>query len=122
MTTISKLYPILKKTGLDDPDIQEFIGIIEDSVLKSLATKEDLKDIEIGLKKDLKDTEIRLRGEIKNTEIRLKEDIANAEINLKQDIANVEINLKNTEIRLIKWVIGLLIAQTSIIIAIIKLF
>jgi len=111
MTTISKLYPILKKTGLTDHDIQEFIEIIEDSVLKGLTTKEDLKD----------------------TEIRIKEDIANVEVKLKQDIANVEVNLKNTEIRLnqklhdtevrlIKWVIGLLIAQTSIIIAIIKLF
>ncbi len=82
MVTISKLYPILRKTGLDDPDIQEFIGIIEDSVLKGLATKENLKDTEIRLNQKLHDTEVRL----------------------------------------IKWVIGLLIAQTSIIVAIIKLF
>ncbi len=93
MVTISKLYPILRKTGLDDPDIQEFIGIIEDSVLKGLATKENLKDTEIGLKENLKDTEIRLNQK-----------------------------LHDTEVRLIKWVIGLLIAQTSIIVAIIKLF
>ena len=32
MTTISKLYPILKKTGLDDQDVQPFIGIIEESI------------------------------------------------------------------------------------------
>lgn len=99
MTTISELYPILKKTGLDDSDVQRFIGIIEGSVLRGLATKEDLKD----------------------TEIRLKEELNNTEIRLKEDIANVEINLKNTEIRLIKWVIGLLIAQTSIIVAVVKL-
>ncbi len=70
-----------------------FIGIIEDSVLKGLATKENLKDTEIGLKENLKDTEIRLNQK-----------------------------LHDTEVRLIKWVIGLMIAQTSIIIAIIKLF
>ncbi len=104
MVTISKLYPILRKTGLDDPDIQEFIGIIEDSVLKGLATKENLKDTEIGLKENLKDTEIALKENLKDTEIRLNQ------------------KLHDTEVRLIKWVIGLLIAQTSIIVAIIKLF
>jgi len=70
MTTISKLYPILRKTGLDDSDVQEFIEI-----------KEDLK----------------------NAEIRLNE------------------KLHATEIRLIKWVVGSMLAQTGIIVAVVKL-
>lgn len=88
MTTISKLYPILRKTGLEDHDIQEFIEIVEESVIKGLVTKEDLKDI---------------KDDIKQAEIRLNE------------------KLQATEIRLIKWVIGLTLAQTSITIAILKL-
>jgi hypothetical protein len=115
MVTISKLYPILRKTGLDDPDIQEFIGIIEDSVLKGLATKENLKETEIGLKENLKDTEIALKENLKDTEIRLNQKLHDTEVRLNQ-------KLHDTEVRLIKWVIGLLIAQTSIIVAIIKLF
>ena len=81
MSTITKLYPILKKTGLEDQDIQQFIGIIEESIQEGLVTNEDLKDTELRLTQKLHDTEIRL----------------------------------------IKWVVGLMIAQTSIIIAVIKL-
>ena len=92
MTTISKLYPILRKTGLEDHDIQEFIEIVEESVIKGLVTKEDLKDTKVDIKEDLKHTEIRLNEK-----------------------------LQATEIRLIKWVIGLMLAQTSITIAILKL-
>ncbi len=92
MTTISKLYPILRKTGLDDRDIQEFIDIIEESVIKGLVTKEDLKDTKVDIKEDFKQTEIRLNEK-----------------------------LHATEIRLIKRVIGLMLAQTSITIAVLKL-
>ncbi len=92
MTTISKLYPILRKTGLGDHDIQEFIEIVEESVIKGLVTKEDLKDTKVDIKDDIKQAEIRLNE-----------------------------NLHAAEIRLIKWVIGLMPAQTSITIAILKL-
>ena len=71
MTTIAKLYPILKDLGLDDAKANEFVEIIDQSRKEHLATKEDLKDLEI---------------------------------------------------RLVKWVIGLMIAQTSITIALLKFF
>ncbi len=71
MTTIAKLYPILKDLGLDDAKANEFVEIIDQSRKEDLATKEDLKDLEI---------------------------------------------------RLVKWVIGLMIAQTSITIALLKFF
>ncbi|PXF58421.1 MAG: hypothetical protein C4B58_06860 [Deltaproteobacteria bacterium] len=71
MTTIVKLYPILKDLGLDDVKANEFVEIIDQSRKEDLATKADLKDLEI---------------------------------------------------RLVKWVIGLMIAQTSITIALLKFF
>jgi len=71
MTTIAKLYPILKDLGLDDVKANEFVEIIDQSRKEDLATKADLKDLEI---------------------------------------------------RLVKWVIGLMIAQTSITIALLKFF
>ncbi len=91
MVTISKLFPLLKKTGLSENESQEFIEIVEDSFLKNLVTKDDIKNLST------------------------KEDLHNLAISTKEDI-------KDIEIRLIKWVIGLLFAQTGIIIAIIKLF
>jgi hypothetical protein len=91
MTTISKLFPLLKKTGLSENESQEFIEIVEDSFLRNLVTKDDIKPL------------------------LSKEDLHNFAISTKEDI-------KDIEIRLIKWVIGLLFVQTGIIIAIIKLF
>ncbi len=42
----------------------------------------------------------------------------------KQHVTNEQLNasLKDTEIRLIKWVIGLMITQTTITIAVLKIF
>ena len=71
MATIAKLYPILKELGLDDLKANEFVEIIDQSRKEDLATKADLKDLEI---------------------------------------------------RLVKWIIGLMIVQTSITIALLKLF
>ncbi|GAF81997.1 unnamed protein product [marine sediment metagenome] len=71
MATLARLYPILKQLGLDDSNANEFVDVIEQSLKEGLATKEDLKDLEI---------------------------------------------------RLVKWIIGLMIAQTSITIALLKLF
>ena len=93
MATVAKLYPILKHMGLDDLKANEFVEIIDQSRKEGLATREDIKDLEI-----------RFREDIKDLEIRFKEDI------------------KDLEIRLVKWIIGLMIAQTSITIALLKLF
>ncbi len=71
MATLAKLYPILKDLGLEDQKANEFVEIIDESRKEGLATKEDIKDLEI---------------------------------------------------RLVKWIIGLMIAQTSISIALLKLF
>ena len=71
MATLAKLYPILNDLGLEDQKANEFVEIIDQSRKEGLATKEDIKDLEI---------------------------------------------------RLVKWIIGLMIAQTSITIALLKLF
>jgi len=71
MATLAKLYPILKDLGLEDQKANEFVEIIDESRKEGLATKEDIKDLEI---------------------------------------------------RLVKWIIGLMIAQTSISIVLLKLF
>ena len=71
MATIARLYPILKNLGLNDQKANEFVEIIDQSRKEGLATRNDIKDLEI---------------------------------------------------RLIKWIVGLMIAQTSITIALLKLF
>jgi len=69
MASIARLYPILKQIGLNDATANEFVEIIDESRKEGLATKVDIKDLEI---------------------------------------------------RLIKWITGLMIAQSSITIALLK--
>ena len=40
----------------------------------------------------------------------------------REDIKNLENDIKDLELRMVKWIIGLMIAQTSITIALLKLF
>ncbi len=40
----------------------------------------------------------------------------------REDIKNLENDIKDLEIRMVKWIIGLMIAQTSITIALLRLF
>ena len=58
----------------------------------NLATKRDLKDLEVALKRDLKELEARLVGQI-----------------------------RESEMRLIKWLIPLLLGQAALVAALVKL-
>ena len=71
----------LRQLGLDDLKANEFVEIIDQSRKEGLATKEDIKDLEIRFKEDIKDLEVRL----------------------------------------VKWIVGLMIAQSSITIALLKI-
>ena len=81
MATIAKLYPILRQLGLDDLKANEFVEIIDQSRKEGLATKEDIKDLEVRFKQDIKDVGVRL----------------------------------------VIWIVGLMIAQSSITIALLKI-
>jgi len=81
MATIAKLYPILRQLGLDDLKANEFVEIIDQYRKEGLATKEDIKDLEVRFKQDIKDVGVRL----------------------------------------VIWIVGLMIAQSSITIALLKI-
>ncbi len=57
---------------------EEFHKIIENT----LATKKDLKDLEINLKKDLKDLDINLKKDLKDLDIALKKDLKELELRM----------------------------------------
>lgn len=49
MTTLTRLYPLLKQLGLDDQKSQEFIETLEASLLEQVATKTDLEKVKAEL-------------------------------------------------------------------------
>ena len=103
--------------------------------LKDITTKGDLevaklalqKEIEQG-RKELREGELRLQKEIEQVRKEFKE----GELRLQREIEEVRKELKEVELRLqreiervkasvIKWVVGLLLVQTGVIVSIIGL-
>jgi Protein of unknown function (DUF1640). len=102
MTTITKLYPLLKDIGLDDKKSQEFIEIIEESYnskieqeTKSLVTNETF----------LTET-TRLRQEMGK---------------IREEISLIRVEMASMKTELIKWNVGTIIAVAGVVAAIVKL-
>ncbi|HIJ84499.1 MAG: DUF1640 protein [Magnetococcales bacterium] len=68
--------------------------------LDELATRRDLKELELATKRDIKELEL----------------------TTKRDIKELEAKIAEAKAETIKWMIGLLLAQTGVIITIFKLF
>lgn len=92
----------------------EFLKEFEREIKDDLATKRDIKEVEVRIKE--------LEARIREVEARIKE----VEARIKEVEANVEIKLAQFKMDIIKWVAGFLIAQTAILAGIfaglIKLF
>ena len=107
---------------------EEQVNLLNDN----LATKEDIAKIESNLRLEMANIESNLklemsnlRLEMANIESNLKVEMSNIESNLKLDIAKldakIDTKIEATRAGLLKWIIGLSIAQISIIISIANL-
>ena len=87
----------------------------------SLATKQQLADTEAVLRKDLAKIDADLRKDLAE----LRNDMAKLETNLRNDMAKIDTNLRKEmaqmETRMLRWMMGALIAQGGIIVSLIKL-
>lgn len=70
---------------------------------KELATKQDLRESETLIRQDLREAEALLRQDLREVEARLK------------------LEILNSKAEMVKWVAGMLIAQTAAIAALVKL-
>ncbi len=61
---------------------------------QELATKIDIKQLEVDLKSDIKQLEVDLRSDIKQLEVDLKSDIKRLEVDLKIEIKQLEVKLE----------------------------
>ncbi len=75
--------------------------------LGELATKSDLREV----KADLREVETKLESRIDKTES-----------TLRQEITNLGAKMADLKFELLKWMIGLLVAQTTLLLALFKFF
>ena len=104
---------------------EEQVGLLTGN----LATKTALADTEAALLTDLKTTDSALRKDLKAMETGLRKDLKAMETGLRKDLkatetqirANLERRLAELRADLMKWMFGALMAQTALIVALVKL-
>ena len=102
----------------------------------NLATKAELADVEANLAARIAQVEASLEARIAQVEASLEARIAQVEANLRSEIAQVEASLEariaqveanlrseiaQVEARLLRWMVGALIAQAGLIVGLLRL-
>ncbi|MDE0350655.1 MAG: DUF1640 domain-containing protein [Gammaproteobacteria bacterium] len=85
------------------------------------AVEADLAKVEANLRSEIAKVEANLRSEIAKVEANLRSEIAKVEANLMAEIAKVDGKIEASRAQLLKWMIGALIAQGGLIVALVKL-
>ena len=87
-----KIYERLRQAKLSNPAAKEVAEVFNDVLEANLATKADLEKVKIELNGDLEKTK-----------------------------AEINVSMEKAKASTIKWVVGILVAQTGILIALIRL-
>jgi hypothetical protein len=103
--------------------IAEAFGQLEERYphLKEIATQGHVRDSELRLQKEIegvrleiKEVELRLRKEIEGIRLEIKE----VEGRLQKDIRAVEVRIAETRADLIRWVVGVGLLQSTLIVGV----
>ena len=100
----------LVSAGMPEPLAEIQSEALSTIIEQDLVTKQDLELAKAELKRDIKDLEASTRRDIK--ELDAKIELTKSE--LKRDLAEVKADL-------LKWIVGLMLAQTGVIAALVKL-
>jgi len=125
-----KFVETLKGAGVPETQAKAFSTAVQEShEAAELATKADLREYESTIRSDLEKLEVGLSHEIGNLRHETKQDIAELrhEIgDLRKDMdvrfAGVDARLEKMKFELLKWLIGLAVAQAGLLISLLKFF
>ena len=80
-----------------------------------LATKTDVNDVRIALKAEIQDVRSELKAEIQDVRSELKAEIQD----VRTEVLRLENKMEANKHEVLKWVIGTMVAQTALIVAVI---
>jgi hypothetical protein len=116
---------ILTKAGFTEEQAEGQIKVITGLIEDTLASKKDLKELEIALRTDMKKMEASLRTDMQKMETELRTDMQKMEAELRMDMKTMEskllVEILHNRNETIKWIIGAMIAQGAVIISMIKI-
>ena len=123
------VYRALTNKELDEEEKAAIVAEAIDSIAKAFpnlgdaATNRELSETELRLTKEIEQT----RKEIKELDVRLTKEIADTrkeikelDVKLTREIKEIDVKLGQTKVEIIKWVVGLLFAQSALIVSAIK--
>ena len=108
----------LRAGGFTEQQAEAQTRALAEIVEKQLATKNEVAEHEQNLRRDIKEAELRLQGQIREAELRLEARIA--ETNSR--IAETNSRIAEARADVIKWVLGLSVAQTGLIVGLMAKF
>ncbi len=126
-----RIYEAFKEDEVKAKVLAEFIEKVEEAINNNqIATRQDLNVQELKLTKEIKEVELRLTKEIERVRADLTKEIEQVRADLTKEIEQVrgELRLEIEKVRvelhqvkasILKWLIGLLLAQTVTIIGVI---
>ena len=112
MSLAVKVYEAFKDDEKKAKVLSEVIDELESRTthLKDVTTKGDLEVTKLALQKEIEE----LKKELKEVELRLQKEIEQVKLSLQREIERVKASI-------IKWVVGLLLVQTGVILSVISL-
>jgi len=76
----------LRAVGVPEEQAEVHAELLGGLIEGQLATKRDIKEMEVGLRRDMKEMEENLRRDMKEMEVGLRRDMKEMELRLKHDL------------------------------------
>jgi len=119
MSLAVKVYEAFKDDEKKARTLSEVIDELESrtTYLKDKTTKGDLEVTKLALQKEIE----QVRKELREGELRLQREIEEVRKELKEVELRLQREIERVKASIIKWVVGLLLVQTGVIVSIINL-
>lgn len=111
-----RVYEAFKDDEKKAKVLSEVIDELESRIapLRDVATRGDLEVVKLSLQKELEEVRLSLQKEIEQVRLSLQKEIERVRLSLQKEIERAKAGT-------VKWVIGLLVLQTGVIVSVIAL-
>ena len=127
MSLALRIYEAFKEDESKAKILSEVVDDLDRRILpmEQISTKGDLEITRLTLTKEIQEVKLTLRKEIEEVKLTLRKEIEEVKLTLTKEIQEVRLTLtkeiEQVKSGIIKWVTGLLLVQTGVIVTIITL-
>ena len=112
---------MLEEAGFSRTQAETSVKVLVDAMEDKLASKQDLKDLQIAVKQDMKDLQIAVKQDMKNLQIAVKQDMKELQTRVEQDLSSMGQKIELLESRMTIKMGSMLAASIVIMTALQKL-